>query len=122
MNTTDEIRDLYRQYLEAQRKGDNEAVVSLYTEDAMLIPPGQQPLKGRAEIRKYNEGSANSGIEMDLNHIEIGEKLAWVTGLIHWDADGQSRFIAFVDVWRRENGEWRIACCTWNSSDGFTIA
>ena len=86
MSNTDEIRDLYRQYLEAQRKGDSEAVASLYTEDAKLIPPGRQPLIGRTEIGKYFEGSAGSGIELDLNHIEIEGNLAWVTGLAHWDA------------------------------------
>lgn len=69
MSNTDKIRSLYRQYLEAQRKGDAKAVASLYTEDAMLIPPGRQPLIGRAEIRRYNEGSATSGIEMDLKNI-----------------------------------------------------
>ncbi len=121
MNTTDEIRDLYRQYLEAQRKGDGEAVASFYTEDGMLIPPERQPVRGRAEICKYSEGVASSGVEYDLNHIETGGKLAWVTGMAQWDADGQRRFNFFVDVWRRENGEWRIATCIWNSSDGFAI-
>ena len=121
MNAADEIRDLYRQYLEAQRKGDAEAVASLYTEDAKLIPPGRQPLIGRTAINKYYEGSMSSGVEMDLNHIETEGKLAWVTGLAHWDADGQQRYIAFLDVWRRENEKWRLAGCMWNSPDGFAI-
>ncbi len=121
MSNTDEIRDLYRQYLEAQRKGDSEAVASLYTEDAKLIPPGRQPLIGRTEIGKYFEGSAGSGIELDLNHIEIEGNLAWVTGLAHWDADGHRRYVAILDVCRRENDKWRIAACMWNSPDGFAI-
>ena len=122
MSNEDIIRELYRPYLEAQSKGDGEAVASFYTEDAMLIPTERQPMRGRAEIFKYSEGPPSSGVEMDLNHIEIEGKLAWVTGLVHWDADGQRRYTAFVDVWRRENGDWRIAACIWNSSDGFAIA
>ena len=122
MSEADEIRDLYHQYVEAQHRGDIEAVASLCTENVLLIPPEQQPLIGRAEIYKLNEGSANSAIELDPTHIEIEGNLAWVTGLIHWDADGQRRSSAFIDVWRRQNGEWRIAACTWNSSNGISIA
>lgn len=122
MDAADEIRDLYRKYLDAQRTGDSEAVASLYTNDAKLIPPGQAPLTGRAEIENYYEGQGSSGVEMDLSHIEVAANLAWVTGLGHWDADGQRRHVAFLDVWRREKDGWQIAACMWNSPDGFVLA
>lgn len=122
MDAADEIRDLYRKYLVAQRTGDSEAVASLYTNDAKLIPPGQAPLTGRAEIENYYEGQGSSGVEMDLGHIEVAANLAWVTGLGHWDADGQRRHVAFLDVWRREKDGWQIAACMWNSPDGFVLA
>lgn len=122
MDAADEIRDLYRKYLDAQRTGDSEAVASLYTNDAKLIPPGQAPLTGRAEIENYYEGQGSSGVEMDLGHIEVAANLAWVTGLGHWDADGQRRHVAFLDVWRREKDGWQIAACMWNSPDGFVLA
>ena len=122
MNAADEIRARYHKYLEARRKGDLEAVASFCTEDGIVIPPEKQPVIGRADIRKYIEGSASAEIEIELKHIEVEEKLGWVSGLIHWDADGERRATAFVDVWRRENGEWRISACVWNSVDGFAIA
>jgi ketosteroid isomerase-like protein len=88
------------------------------------MPPDRQPLTGRAEICKYYETATSSGVEVeyDLNHIETEGNLTWVAALAHWDADGQRRSMAFMDVWRRENGKWRVAACIGNSSDGFTIA
>ena len=122
MNAADEIRARYRKYLEAKREGDVETVASLCTEDGILIPPERQVVVGRANIRKFIEGSAGAVVEIDIKHIEVEEKLGWVSGLIHWDEDGERRATAFVDVWRRENGEWRIAACAWNSDEGFAIA
>ena len=122
MDASEQIRDLYRQYLDAQRTGDSGVVASFYTTDAKLIPPGRVPMTGRAEIQKHYEGQGSSDVEVELSHIEVAGDLAWVTGLGHWDADGQRRHVAFLDVWRRENDAWQIAACMWNSPDGFVLA
>ena len=122
MDAADEIRELYRRYFDAERTGDSEAVASFYTNDAKLVPPGQAPLTGRSEIQKYFEGQGSSGAEIDLSHIEVAADLAWATGLFGWDADGQRRHVAFLDVWRREKDGWHIAACMWNSPDGFVLA
>ena len=121
MKSTDEIRGLYREYVEAERSGDAKAIASFYSADALLIPPEHKPLKGRAEIEKYFEGATNSAVDMEINHIEAEANIAWVAGLFHWTADDQRKNLAFLDVWRQENGEWRLASCMWNSSDGFAI-
>jgi uncharacterized protein (TIGR02246 family) len=121
VKSTDQIRKLYLQYQEAERNGDAKTIASFYTEDALLIPPEQKPIKGRAEIYKYFEGVINSAIGMEISHIKAEGNIAWVTGLFYWDTDDQRRYLAFLDVWRQENEEWRLAACMWNSSDGFTM-
>lgn len=98
MKSIDHIRDLYRQYVEAERAGDAKRIASFYTEDALLIPPEQKPIEGRAEIHKYFEGVTNSAVEIDIGHIEVEGNIAWVTGLFHWNADDQRRYLAFLDV------------------------
>ena len=122
MNAEDEITASYLKYLEAKREGDLETVASLCAEDGIVIPPEQQPVVGRADLRRFNAASASGEIEIDLKHVEVDEKLGWASGLMWWDGDGERRAAAFVDVWRRENGEWRIAACIWNSVDGFVIS
>ena len=39
MDVADEIKGLYREYWRAERSGNSEAIASLYTTDARLIPP-----------------------------------------------------------------------------------
>jgi len=122
----DEIRALYREYWAAERSGDAEAIATFYTADARLIPPGQEPLVGPAKIRKYFqksfEGLDRSDVEADLGHIELAGDLAWVTGLAHWQDGSQTKHLAFLDVWRREKGSWRLAACSWNSPNGFILS
>ena len=77
---------------------------------------------GRSQIQQYFEGQRNSGVEADLTHIEVAGKLAWVTGFVSWQDDGQLRHLAFLDVWRQEKDGWQIAACMWNSADGFVLA
>ena len=122
MSNTEEINDLNRRYVEAHHKGDGKAVASLFAEDAVLIAPERQPVGGRAEIRKFYKGLSSSSIEIDVDNIEIKGELTWQTGLVHRDEDGQRRYAVFVDVLRRQNGEWRYVATSWNSSDGFDMA
>jgi uncharacterized protein (TIGR02246 family) len=126
MDDAEEIRALYRQYWAAERSRDAEAIAAFYTADARLIPPGQGPLIGPTKVRRYFEksfeGLGGSNVEADLSHIEPAGDLAWVAGLAHWQDEDRTRHLAFLDVWRREKGSWRIAACSWNSSDGFLLS
>ena len=120
MSDKDEIKKLYQEYTNALGEGDYEAVGAMYTDDGMLIPPDQPPLKGRVQICKHYAEAAGGDYEMDLDKIEVSDKLIWVMGIAHWNEDGQRRYAAFVDVWRKEEGKWRIAVCIANSKEGFT--
>ncbi len=121
MNAMEEFEGLYRGYLDAQREGDIDAIGSLYAEDAVLIPAESLPVHGRTAICATYGGPGRSDIEVTLNRVEIEDNLAWVNGLGHWKVDGQRHGVVFVDVWRRENGNWRMSACISNSSDGFPI-
>jgi len=120
MSDADEIRKLYQLYTKALAERNFEKVGAMYTEDGMLMPPDQPPLVGPAQICKHYADSAGGDYEMSLDKIETSDKLAWVKGTAHWDENGQNRYVAFVDVWRREEGVWRLAACIANSKEGWT--
>lgn len=69
------------------REAGAEARASIYAVDRILGAPDQPSLKGGTKIRNFNAGAAGSGIGIDLDHIEIGGELAFVTGLSHWSSD-----------------------------------
>ena len=120
MSDADEIRKLYQLYTNALAERNFDKVGAMYTEDGMLMPPDQPPLVGPAQICKHYADSAGGDYEMSLDKIETSDKLAWVKGTAHWDEKGQHRYVVFVDVWRREEGVWRLAACIANSKEGFT--
>jgi len=120
MSDADEIKKLYQLYKNALAERNFEKVGAMYTEDGMLMPPDQPPLVGPAQICKHYADSAGGDYEMSLDKIETADKLAWVKGTAHWDENGQNRYVVFVDVWRREEGVWRLAACIANSKEGWT--
>ena len=108
VSNTDEIRKLYQQYTKYLDEENFKAVGDMYTEDGVLIPPDRPPLTGSAQIRKHYDESAGGDYEMELEKIETSGELAWVMGSAHWEEDEQRRQVAFVDVWRKETGQWRL--------------
>lgn len=119
MSNTDEIRKLYQQYTKYLDEGNFKAVGDMYTKDGVLIPPDQPPLTGSAQICEHYAASSVGEYEMELEKIETSNRLAWVMGNAHWEENEQRRRAAFVDVWRKEAGQWRIAACIANSKEGF---
>lgn len=109
----------------AANQGQTDAVVALYTPDAVLMPPGSKPLRGHAAIRPYIAkelvGTARSGIVLVLD----GGSEVGVQGHTGWHAgtytvkDTSGAAIdsgAFMEIWRNTRGTWRIHRDTWNSS------
>ena len=98
--------------------------VAIYTENAILIPPDMEILRGRDSIQEFYAGlfsmnrSANyvnstKSIEISGNQaIEFGEfKVDWIS------EDGRSwTYHARVLVhWTRQSGNWRIEKLMFNS-------
>jgi len=59
--TTDELSQMKRDFAKALNAKDAVAAANCYTEDAILLPPNQAPVKGRAGIQKYWEGAIAAG-------------------------------------------------------------
>ena len=47
------IEDLHRKDIEASRTGDFEALLSLWTEDGVLLMPEMEPVVGKEAIKSY---------------------------------------------------------------------
>lgn len=101
-------------------------VLSFWTDDAVVIPPGLPPMIGKAALRQYVEGSLQipgfriSWTSKDVSFSPDG-KLAYMfsTNLVTMNAPGGQPFTTegrAVTIWRREpDGTWRCAVDIWNS-------
>jgi len=53
-----EIEELHRKDLEASRAGDFDTLLSLWTEDGVLLMPGMKPVIGKGAIEAYMDEQA----------------------------------------------------------------
>jgi ketosteroid isomerase-like protein len=105
---------------------DVELILSFWTDDAVVLPPGLPSIAGKAALRQYVEGS------MQIP----GFKITWTSTDVTFSPDGNLAYMfsrntvtmnaqdgtptttegRAVTIWRRESdGEWRCAVDIWNA-------
>jgi len=105
---------------------DVERVLSYWTDDAIVLPPGLPAVVGKAALRQYVEGSMRIP----------GFRITWTSTDVTFSPDGNLAYMfsrnavtmnapdgtptttkgRAVTIWRREpDGEWRCAVDIWNA-------
>jgi len=106
---------------------DVEAILSYWTDDAVVLPPGLPAVTGEPALREYIQGSLQiPGFNITWSSKDVvfspdgnlaymfSENLVAMNG-----ADGKPATTTgrAATIWRREpNGEWRCAVDIWNAS------
>jgi uncharacterized protein (TIGR02246 family) len=99
--------------------GDGAALAELYTEDARLLPPGSDPVDGRAAIATFWQSVIDSGVaeaRLMIDEVEnFGETACEVSHYAMYDADGnvlgEGRYIV---IWKRTDTGWKLHRDIWN--------
>ena len=107
------------------RGRDVEGILSYWTDDARVYPPGMPPVTGKAALRGYVEGALAIP----------GFHITWASSEAHLSPDARMAYVLSTNavtlpgpageavttlgraltVWRREpDGEWRCAIDIWN--------
>ncbi|HKZ77823.1 MAG TPA: DUF4440 domain-containing protein [Pyrinomonadaceae bacterium] len=105
---------------------DIERILSYWTDDAVVLPPGLPAVVGKAALRQYVQGS------MQIP----GFRITWASQDVTFSPDGNLAYMLSrnavtmnaqdgaptttegraVTIWRREpDGEWRCAVDIWNA-------
>jgi ketosteroid isomerase-like protein len=106
---------------------DVERILSFWTDDALVYPPGMPALRGKPALRSYVEGALSiPGFHITWTSSEAtlspDGQLAYLlsTNAVTLPApDGQLMTVAgrAVTIWRREaDGEWRCTVDIWNGA------
>lgn len=128
-----EVRRVVDGIIAAGNTGDLEAILSFYAEDAILLPPNGDPIRGLEAIRQhYEELFQTSVLYIRALSLETQVSSDWafdrgtVDGQIlpredeHGKIKGEPKIVndKYVMTLRREgeNG-WRITRLIWNSTD-----
>jgi uncharacterized protein (TIGR02246 family) len=116
------IQSLSDQFAKAFNAGDAAAVAALYTEDAIILPPGGEMMKGRSAIQAFWKGAAEQFGNGKLTTLEVkplGNEAAREIGTFSFRTKGsQSQEITgkYVVVWEKVGSEWKLATDIWNTN------
>lgn len=120
--TAQEIIAASRAFSAAYVRGDTTALAELYTQDALLLPPGRA-VRGRVNVAlffapKPNRQTLSHAMESEELEIEGGIAVDVGTWRNTWrrgEAAEQSASGRYLIVWRRgDDGRWRIAYDMWH--------
>jgi len=110
-------------FSEAFERDDSEAIAALYTQDAIVFPPGGEMVKGRQAIGSFWKATRQGGVNSaKLTTVDVGESgdLAYEVGtvLLAIQPEGKESATAsakYVVVWKRQaDGSWQLHRDIWN--------
>lgn len=113
------IETTIRRYVSASNQGDAATLASLYAEDAMLLPPDHEPIKGRAAIGAFWEQGTDEGLEVTNLDVEVDGNLGYLVGRYHLPAtdDEPADSGKYVMCLKRQrDGSWKVTADIWNQS------
>jgi uncharacterized protein (TIGR02246 family) len=117
----------YRHWVEAAKRKDVQAVVELYTEDAIVLPPAGEPITGREAIlafykKYYSDRWQLLNEEFKSTSLVLRGALAVETaeysGELEAGDKGRTLFKGKnLVVWKQQNdGSWKLLRDMWSSS------
>jgi uncharacterized protein (TIGR02246 family) len=122
------IERLHQQDIAAAKAGDSATLATLWTDDAVALPPGEQPVIGIDAIREWLKKGQESGRRFEITEYRIDFQETRVLGdeAIEWGRTrvsmrpkgGQAGMTisgSILRVLRRQpDGSWKVARAIWN--------
>jgi uncharacterized protein (TIGR02246 family) len=97
---------------------DAAKVASFYADDAVVMPPNEPMVKGRANIEAYFKRELQEGAKLQLKPLEsaIAGAQAFEAGAATVTfADGRTSNEKYLTVFKRVGSDWKIAYDIFNS-------
>jgi uncharacterized protein (TIGR02246 family) len=116
------IEKLNNAWTAAFNKGDAQAVAAMYAEDAYVLPPGSDIVKGRAAIEAFWRQAAQQMGDAKLTTLDVlplGRNAAREIGTVTLKTKSQppQEVVGkYAVVWRKIGGQWKLATDIWNTS------
>jgi len=119
-----DIEAANREIGRAFSSGDTAAVAAFYTENAAVLPPNGQMIRGRKAIEDFWKGAMAMGvrsIQLTTLDVESSGDLAYEIGNATLEIQPQggsasTDTVKYVVVWKRgADNSWKLAADIWNS-------
>lgn len=119
-----EIAAVNHRFEAAVRKGDIDGMASLYTPDAIALPPDGPVVKGRDNIKQLWGMVVNQmglkDVKLETLDLQIAGDTAYEVGeaTLSLEPTGGKATMAvakYVVVWKKVDGQWRLHRDIWNT-------
>jgi uncharacterized protein (TIGR02246 family) len=106
---------------EAFNKGDAAALAAMYTEDAYVLPPGAEIIKGRSAIGAFWQQQMQQIGDVKCTALDVkplGRKAAREIGTCSFRTKGQQPqdgALKYAVVWEKVGGQWELLQDIWNT-------
>ena len=121
----DPIAEYHRRYMDACLKGDVAAIVSLYSDTAVWMPPNEPSIFGKKELEEWHREyfAAFRIVTFDETEREVivldggvVDRFAYLVAIQSLSGEDRIRDDGrFLRFWKKEQDVWRIAQSMFNS-------
>jgi len=129
----EEIVRLDREWAAAAAAGrDVELILSFWSDDASVLPPGAPPIVGKEAIREFVTGALNTpgfSVAWKTTHVTVSASgdTAYCVGPNRMTAPAPDGMLATaygkaVTVWRKDPGGWKCVIDIWNDDPSAAAA
>ena len=119
-DVSDEIRVAEANFVKLFNAGDIDAFISVYAEDARLLPPNGPVISEREAIKEFWGGMLSAGLTVKITTVSAQGfgKTAIEEGVVEiYSGDSMVDEVKFIVVWKKIKGEWKMYQDIWNSNN-----
>ena len=108
-----------RLFEEAAGKGDLESLASLYTKDAVALPPDGPFVRSRDNIKEMWASIAQQiglkSVKLETVALEVAGEMAHEVGEAQLTLASGTAVVKYVVVWKKADGQRRLHRDIWNT-------
>ena len=115
------IQKLNDQLEEAYNSGNARSVAAMYTEDAILLPPGHPVVRGRPAIEAYMRSIMDKLGNLKLTTVDVknlasdaAREVGTFTARTK-DQEPQDLTGKYIIVWQKAGASWKVEADIWNT-------
>ena len=116
------IQSLNENFARAFNTGDFASMAANYLDDAVILPPGAEMMRGRSAIQAFwtSAGEMLSDLKLTAEDVQrLGNEAAREIGTFTAKAKGQPPqdiVGKYVVVWQKVGNAWKLATDIWNTN------
>ena len=115
-----EIMQANENFMNLFNAGDAEKFVTVYTEDARLMPPNGKVVTGKENLKSFWQGMMDAGVKPVLKTVSAERygKTVIEEGTVDiYAGDQLVDNVKYLVIWKKVDGVWKMHQDIWNSDN-----